>query len=473
MRDTRAVWSDDNSRGLLHGEAGEWSQATDAFAAAADAISAEQASGGSMGSGSHDALALVLGNLAGASFRAGRSDDAIRHAQRACALRVALVGEDAVAVARARSDLAVMLCTVGRTAEAYALLERAIAGIEQQAGDDDARLVPVLENAARVAIAMARPDNAEPHLLRLHALLAAHELPTTSADVLLSKVAAARHVGSEEWRAPVESSDAPIAAHVVRATNEAEDDDGFTLVDADDQPLRDTLALSDIPLRTTPRGVRAIANMDELAPIERLDAEDGVSAGTAAADGTREALEGMRARADSATADAMPEDLEVVATFSPEIERGLHATLPTSKLGFTVEYGFDGYEDTRRGSTDASSNEVPRDGKAFYPSPVPAFETAAFEAITVAVPAFEATAVVIEAPTATDAVSNGGTAETATAFGDDDDDDADTARRRPFGTALRAGRATAPQSSHGVLVAAAITLSAAATAAWAYLRAAG
>ncbi len=469
VRHVRAIWSDENSRGLEHGEAGDWSQAADAFSAAAAAISASQATQPSLGSGSHDALALVLGNLAGASFRAGRSDDAIRHAQRACALRVALVGEDAVAVARLRSDLAVMLCAVGRTEESYALLERAILGIEQHAGDEDLRLAPVLENAARVAMAMARPASAEPHLLRLHALLAAHGLPTASADLLLVMVGNARGAGadalhssrketadvaSEAGAEPTEIGEVASDVTPYAAKSEspaAEEDDGFTLVDAEDQPLRDAVALTDILLRTTPCGVPMIAHAEERAPIELLDAELRHAAASAGAADTREALASMRARADSATIEAMPEELEVATTLARELERDPHATLPTSQLGFTVQYGFDGYEDARRTRDDAAvRDEQAADAPtvAFHPSPERAFE-----------PSDEAAV-----PPLTPAAGNPADALVAT--------DADSTSRRPLGAALRAGRATAPQSSRGVLIAAAITLAAAATAALAYLRAA-
>ena len=103
-RSERDGWMDDNTRGLSLAALAEWDEAAEAFAAAADVL-ARRAPDAS----SHDALALILGNLAQACFRAGRTDDALLHAQRACALRVALTGEDAMPVARERMDLAVML----------------------------------------------------------------------------------------------------------------------------------------------------------------------------------------------------------------------------------------------------------------------------------------------------------------------------------------------------------------------------
>ena len=96
-RSTAESWADDNERGLTLAAEGEWSAAADAFAAAADDVSLN------VNVASHEAMALLLSNLAQACFRAGRRDDGIKHAQRACSLRAALVGEDAVTVARAVS----------------------------------------------------------------------------------------------------------------------------------------------------------------------------------------------------------------------------------------------------------------------------------------------------------------------------------------------------------------------------------
>ena len=185
-RSVRDVWTAENAQGLALAAASSWPEAAEAFARAVDAVGMQREIA------SHDALALVLGNLAQACFRAGRIDDGIRHAQRACALRAALVGEDAISSARARADLAVMLGSTGRLDEASALMDRAIACMGQSAGEDDIRLIGPLENAARLALASAHPVNAEPHLLRLHTLLAEHGLPTARADVLLARVASKR-----------------------------------------------------------------------------------------------------------------------------------------------------------------------------------------------------------------------------------------------------------------------------------------
>ena len=247
MTDARARrddWSDDNARGLAHAAAGAWSDAADAFASAAELVDMP----GEVAA--HDALALVLGNLAQASFRAGRVDDGIRHAQRACSLRAALFGEDAIAVARARADLAVMLGSVGRAHEALDLMTRAIAGIERSAGDEDLRLSSVLENAARLAMAAGQPSTAEPYLIRLHALLAAHDLTTEAADVLLARVSSYRERESQQF-ARQRAADVDVAP--MPETPDISDTD-----ERDDQPLRDAVRITEGLLRTTPIHSRAI-----------------------------------------------------------------------------------------------------------------------------------------------------------------------------------------------------------------------
>ncbi len=185
-RAMRSAWMDENTRGLDLAAEGAWADAADAFDNASHAVA------GHTDVASHEATALVLNNLAQACFHAGRVEDGLRHAQRACALRAALAGDDAIVVARARADLAVMLGAAGRYQEARALIARAVASVERLGGDEDARLLPVLDTAARLALSAGDPSGAEPFLLRLHALLAVHELPTQPADALLSRVAQAR-----------------------------------------------------------------------------------------------------------------------------------------------------------------------------------------------------------------------------------------------------------------------------------------
>ena len=186
----RDPWHDANTRGLALAAEGAWSQAVDVWTLAVEETTADEHAA------SHDALALLLNNLAHASFRAGRVDEGIRHAQRACALRTALLGDDAIAVSRARADLAVMLGAAGRADEGLMVIARAIAGIELAAGDEDMLLATVLENAARLSMAAGQPSTAEPYLIRLHALLAEHGQPTYAADVLLARLMAHRRTTS-------------------------------------------------------------------------------------------------------------------------------------------------------------------------------------------------------------------------------------------------------------------------------------
>ena len=444
MHETRLPWTVENTRGAHHAERADWSAAADAFASAADIISANE----SAEFASHEAMALVLGNLASACFRAGRVDDGIRHAQRACALRVALVGEDAITVARARSDLAVMLCSVGRAAEASALIGRAIAGIEQYAGDEDAHLIPVLENAARVAMVMSQPASAEPYLLRMHSLLAAHDLPVHRAETLLARVAQSR---TDTPRVVAAQTD--VESSVV--TELYDDlDAGIELelhAEADDQPLRDAVAVTDVLLRTTPTGSPLIRRDDGL--------DDAWSSGRTEST-SHDALEDMRSGAQPPTSEPMADDTEVVETFALELERDLHATIPSSALGFTVEYGFTGYEEQslpplelHPGAESATClrppapRSSPRGVAVVMPSPSAGVPRAGGNGATDSDECDDAAA-----PKNTLVVQGERTRE-----------------RRPFGAALRAGRATAPKSSHGAMIAAIVTIVVGCAAAWAYL----
>lgn len=246
----RDAWRHDNERGLALATDGDWAEASEAFAAAADGLARVLPS---ETRGVHEPLALVLSNLAHANFRLGRLEEAMQQAQRSCVLRVALAGEDALPVARARMDLAVMLATAGRFDEATALVQRAMSSMEHRVGEEDARMAIVLENAARIALAGGRPANAEPLLLRLHALLDHHELSTTRAEQLLARVAEARG----QTAAP-STPDALPAFEDAAATDE--DAQASTAAEEvwEDQPLRDAVAVTDVLLRTTPSGVPTI-----------------------------------------------------------------------------------------------------------------------------------------------------------------------------------------------------------------------
>lgn len=276
LHTARDEWMRDNARGLAFAGAADWNEAAGAFAAAADVL-ARQAPDDS----AHDALALILGNLSQACFRAGRIDDALRYAQRSCALRVAIAGEDALPVARAFMDLAVMLGSAGRLDEAQALAQRAISAAERHVGDDDARLAVIVENAARLAMAAGAPAKAEPLLHRMHALLTLHNLPATRADQLLAMVTAAgsRTDGTGiEGRANTDSPVMPTspAVSVAPAVATTPVDHAAApapprgaaeavplalpsaLPEWEDQPLRDAVAMTNLLLRATPAGVIAV-----------------------------------------------------------------------------------------------------------------------------------------------------------------------------------------------------------------------
>ncbi len=292
-RTGRDAWMYDNERGLALAADGDWVEASEAFAAAADSLARPLPS---ESRGSHEPLALVLSNLAQAYFRCGRLDDAMQQAQRTCALRVAIAGEDGMPVARARMDLAVMLASAGRLDEATMLVQRSISAIEHRVGEEDARLAIVLENAARIALAAGQPANAEPLLIRLHALLDAHELSTSRAEELLARVATARaaqpfaeSLATATTSAPrAEAHDLEVRTGTPAALPAFDDDDAARIYahasiaeheEWEDQPLRDAVAVTDILLRTTPSGVPVIPALRALDPPS-LD--NGVSAGNEA-----------------------------------------------------------------------------------------------------------------------------------------------------------------------------------------------
>ncbi|WP_434480919.1 tetratricopeptide repeat protein [Gemmatimonas sp.] len=271
-------WMQDNDRGLALAADGDWGEACEAFAAAADALARSLPST----RGHHEPLALILSNLAQANFRVGRLDEALQHAQRVCALRVAIAGEDAMPVARARMDLAVLLASRGRVDEARTLVQRAIYAVEHHVGEDDARLAIVLENAARIALVAGSPANAEPLLIRLHALLDAHDMSTTRAEQLLARVATAR--SRQQRHAAAERPVATVALETPETQSAFEGDlesrvYAHASIEAhdewDDQPLRDAVAVTDVLLRTTPCGVPLIPVSTPIEPPSAHCRRDG------------------------------------------------------------------------------------------------------------------------------------------------------------------------------------------------------
>ena len=248
----RDAWQDDNDRGLRLAADGDWSEALDAFASAADGL------GRSPSPGAQDPLALALGNLAQACFRVGRLDDAIQYQQRAAALRVTLTDEESMPVARARMDLAVMLASAGQHHEAWALMQHVITSVEHHVGAEDTRLAIVLENAARIALASGNTADARPLLVRLHALLTQHQRPTAPADSLLAEIA---------------SGHAPLAQTLRVQTLRTEEQAPVTALEEwEDQPLRDAVSVTDGLLRATPSGVPIVPPTTVIEP-PLLDAE--------------------------------------------------------------------------------------------------------------------------------------------------------------------------------------------------------
>ncbi len=116
--------------------------------------------------------AVVLSNLAQSDFRLGDTASALANARRALDARLIACGDELDApMARIRADLAVYLAASGSFDEAQSSLEAARLSLEWRYGDEDGRLLTVLENQARIALSAGRPAAAEPALLRLHALL--------------------------------------------------------------------------------------------------------------------------------------------------------------------------------------------------------------------------------------------------------------------------------------------------------------
>ncbi|MBL0173011.1 MAG: tetratricopeptide repeat protein [Gemmatimonadaceae bacterium] len=504
-RATRDVWSDDNARGLAYAAVGAWSDAAEAFSTAAEVAAAP----GDVAS--HEALALILNNLAQASFRAGRAEDGIRHAQRACSLRAALVGEDAIAVARARADLAVMLGAVGRTDEALGLMTRAIAGIERSAGDEDLRLSSVLENAARLAMVAGQPSTAEPYLIRLHALLAAHELPTDTADVLLRRVAQYREPSRLACIAEREVPAAPVVD--VAETTSSEDSGALDVATAhvadaadadvdveyafDDQPLRDAVRVTDELLRSTPTSSRAITPLAVM-EVEGVESPEGpelvmVEVESAAPAGVlgldfdlvddvvgvaEEMVTGLTMVDESIELTESPraDDIFGHATFdlvepsaAGHTGHGAHASTSVNNvLGFVVEYGMPS-ESSGPDLADldilvpptASHVPTPTEMRAVQPRTTP-----------------RGTPIVMPSPASSHRAfagydTSGGREASSESerearaprltLHNTDDLDRERRIRRPN---IRAGRASAPRSSRGLMIAGVVTSVIAASVGW-------
>lgn len=389
-RPGRDAWMHDNERGLALAADGDWGEASEAFAAAADSLARSLPSDPR---GTHEPLALVLSNLAQAYFRCGRIEEAMQQAQRTCALRVAIAGEDGMPVARARMDLAVMLASAGRLDEATSLVQRAISAIEHRVGEEDARLAVVLENAARIALAAGNPANAEPLLLRLHALLDAHELSTARAEQLLARVAQVRQAQAEAQAVRAQEASAQaaataavqapalamhdelIAAPAVEtpvSVSSFEDDAAARvyahatiaeLEEWEDQPLRDAVAVTDVLLRTTPSGVPVIPAVPVVEPPALDLTDEGADAADALLDtmDLTDVLPAPALREPDADLMLALNDEVVLADAAPSpLARSLTPLEPVEAIGGNVEFDLDlAFDEPAEPQLDLVDPEVP------------------------------------------------------------------------------------------------------------------
>ena len=269
-------------------------------------------------------------------------------------------------------------------------------------------------------MAMGQPASAEPYLLRMHALLAAHDLPVHRAEALLARVAQSR-------------INKPCVV--------------------------------------------------EIHAVEEVGARE------------------LRSDTQAPASNPPIEDSEVAETFALELPRDLLATLPSSALGFTVEYGFTGYEEQSSSRLEscigaeleltdlpAALSEPDLAIEIFDPLPATAEgytlelhsprERATFLQPPARRSSPRGVAVVMPSPSAGVPVQTGCSDTDGEVEKIDDEtapkntlvvQDEQLRERRPFGAALRAGRATAPKSSHGVMIAGIVIVTLGGAAAWVYM----
>lgn len=190
-----AFWKDTNAEGLALAKEARWSEAERAFEDALAQLEAEFGGAGvtALAQGEHansahsvnrydDARAQLLLNIGQSQFHLGHLEQARRNAERSCAIRVSLYGEESLIVARTRGDLAVILGASGLPDEAVSLLERAVSAVEKKRGEASAHLLPLLTNAARL-LERASPERAKPFVARLKALQFAQQLAENAATI--------------------------------------------------------------------------------------------------------------------------------------------------------------------------------------------------------------------------------------------------------------------------------------------------
>ncbi|MEP6834923.1 MAG: tetratricopeptide repeat protein, partial [Gemmatimonas sp.] len=169
------AWRAFNAEGLALAHQGRWVDATRVFEEALAVFDVPDVEGRVTSVAKDDARARLMLNIGQCQFHLGAFEESRRFAERSCALRVSLYGEESLVVARTRGDLAVILGASGHTDEAMSLLERAVLAVERKRGDESAHLLPLLTNAARL-LARSAPDRARPYISRLKALLFAQKL---------------------------------------------------------------------------------------------------------------------------------------------------------------------------------------------------------------------------------------------------------------------------------------------------------
>lgn len=226
------LWKERNAEGLALASGGDWASAVEAFNDALGLVDALTAKDSVTQAAKDNSRAKVLLNLSQAHFHTGALAEARRFAERSLALRVGLFGEDALVVARTRSDLAVILHSLGENEEADSLLDRAISAAERKRGEQAALLVPVLQSAAQLIGGSRSGTDAASFADRLDALEKA------IADEL------------------IEASNATMPEHSFRNNAFASG--------SDDHPLRAAIAETASLLRTTPASNVAMnVNLDD------------------------------------------------------------------------------------------------------------------------------------------------------------------------------------------------------------------
>ncbi len=167
-------WREYNAEGLSLAQEGQWAQATHAFVQALAAVEANEPSSAVTPVAKDDVRARLLLNIGQCHFHTGAFEEARQLAERSCAIRVSLYGEDSLVVARTRGDLAVILAASGHADQAMSLLERAVSAVERKRGEESAHLLVLLTNAARL-LARSAPDRAAAYVARLKALMFAQQ----------------------------------------------------------------------------------------------------------------------------------------------------------------------------------------------------------------------------------------------------------------------------------------------------------